>query len=472
MPSYRRNVLATSTLPRVILTGLAIAVLHATTPRSIASPLLAAGDGKADRVVLVPSKIDLSSLPTTPMLARVQGAEIIQGAALDRLRKAFRAPTREDGTFDASLPQGFLQAQSADRRTSTWYEIRVSTHASVFLKSERAAPMVLDAAADPHSALRIAGLRAVPGTPSKELHAGATIECTPRAGTLRIDHALLEHRLFTGTLNTGVGTERDLTTGRAAIRLPAHVDQENYPGVLLWINGSDDNTLPEQLFAAADQYGLVLATQVDAGNGTAVPARLQRVCDTLATVCEKVHIDLSRVYVGGISGGGKSATLLAVGFPEIIAGVLPVVGFGTYESTTSPDYLGQWPPLFTKPRGPHLTLLTSLRFAPITGDKDFNHAPILASTKVFERDKFQLRLFDVPGLGHEMPSPETLQKAIGWLDEPSMQGRKARNERAGALLTAQGQGRHDALVQATELAPYSASAWTALRELQAEKGGR
>ena len=61
-------------------------------------------------------------------------------------------------------------------------------------------------------------------------------------------------------------------------------------------------------------------------------------------------IDESRIYVAGFSGGGKVASMLAVIYPEVFDGAIPMGGTGFYRHVPIPDKKNMlWPATFHQP---------------------------------------------------------------------------------------------------------------------------
>jgi poly(3-hydroxybutyrate) depolymerase len=57
---------------------------------------------------------------------------------------------------------------------------------------------------------------------------------------------------------------------------------------------------------------------------------MQLTLDAIATACDRYVIDPNRIYVTGVSGGGKIASHTWACAPEIIDGVVAIVGVGSY----------------------------------------------------------------------------------------------------------------------------------------------
>ncbi len=435
-----------------------------------APPLTVAG-AKPQRVRISSAEIAAgeSLEPEPMMIARCKGMIDLNATEIDTFRKACKTFRGVDGSWDAATRIAFVTCEATNKSAAAraTYQIRRTDRGAVLVReSDGPTTWTVDPISVSRKLLEIAGLAAVPGVPDAALAPGKLIEVDPTAGAIRISPTLVKQRLFSNSSISTPDTVRDLSTGRVLIRLPKSIKREMYCGLLVWVHAGDDAVLPESLFDAADSLGLVLATQVDAGNGTPLVTRLQRVSDTMATVLERVHVDLERVYIGGISGGGKISLMYTAAFPEVFSGALCVVGFGTYEKTENREGIGEWPALFARPTGEQWKLFRSARLAAVTGNKDFNYAPIKAAVEVFARDELTCKLFDVPGLDHSVPGSTEIMNAMSWLDERERAVRAIDEKEAGDLLSGDGADRNALLRKAIERAPFSAAAWKAMDELR------
>lgn len=407
--------------------------------------------------------------PEPAMIARCSGAIDLNSAEIETFRKACKTFRGIDGSWDAATRLAFVTCEAAGKSGAarSTYQIRRTDRGTVLVRgNDGPATWTVDPIMVPRKLLEIAGLAAVPGAPDATLIPGKLVEMDATAGVIHISPTLVKQRLFANTNVSTPDTVRDLSTGRVVIRLPKSIKREMYCGLLVWVHAGDDAVLPESLFEAADSLGLVLATQVDAGNGTPLVTRMQRISDTMATVLERVHIDLERVYVGGISGGGKISVMYTAAFPEVFSGALCVVGFGTYVKTEYKEGIGEWAALFTRSSGEQWRLFRSARLAAVTGDKDFNYPPIKASADVYIRDGLTCKLFDVPGLAHVVPDGSEIMKAMSWIDQKGRAVRATDEKEAAELLSGEGAERQAQLMKAIERAPFSTAAWKAMDELR------
>jgi hypothetical protein len=298
-----------------------------------------------------------------------------------------------------------------------------------------------------------------------------------RHGAYRVDAATIGERLYAGDKSAASPTTRELGESTISARLPRGYSPRSPAGVVVWIDASPAGVLPPVFFGIADELNLILVGAAESGNGRPVPDRFQLAFDALATVAERYHVDPSRVYVSGISGGGKVATMMWMGFPEVFRGALPIVGLATYTDIPIGDGTA-WPRLCERPAQRHFDVLKRSRCGAMTGRVDFNYEPMVGGLRLLERDGLQVKLFERPDMGHELPHPDLLASALRWVDAPaaevaakrSTDGRAAIAKLKGAgPATPAGwsEGQRKSLLDVVRMAPWSGPAWEAIDMLGA-----
>jgi predicted esterase len=286
------------------------------------------------------------------------------------------------------------------------------------------------------------------------------------ASIVWFDKALLGKRFLRGRSTSLETTTRDLKDERIALRLPKDFDPRSRVGALVWVHAAGDIEPPQPIFAAADKLGLAVTSVALAGNERASSDRYQLMFDALQTLSERVQVDPSRVYVTGISGGGRVSGNLACCFPDVFAGGVPIVGFSVYENVPAGN--GRWwQGSFDEPLPEMFKILKTRRLAPITGSGDFNREPIVAAAKILKRDHVPVKLFDVEGLGHQMPTAETFSEALEWVDEPGRTRRDESEKNGDAMLAliTDDASAPDRLVELTRKHPWTKAAWIAAQRL-------
>ncbi len=291
------------------------------------------------------------------------------------------------------------------------------------------------------------------------------------ASRLILDSDTLRRRIY-GRAPTGVAPlDRVLDEERMFIRLPVGYDPERPAGILIWINAGNSGQPPLGVFSAAlDELGLICASVENAGNSREIVDRLQLMFDCLETVGSRYLIDEHRIYLTGISGGGRSSSILWACFPDVFTGAVPIVGLNSYE--VAPTGTGKvWAKNFIKPRGKLWSSLRKHRLAAITGSNDFNETEMKVRIAGMDRSGLDVRLVDQPGLGHEMPSPETFAAALNWVDEPAREAAQEREKDARLLLerALDSEDGHRLLIRVMETAPWSDAAFEAYGALAGDE---
>lgn len=292
----------------------------------------------------------------------------------------------------------------------------------------------------------------------------------------------LGDRLLRGRRTRVDGATRLLADDEIWARAPQGYDPRHPAGLLVWVHASPNGRPPAAIFDAADELGLVCVSQADAGNECPIADRYQRIFDAVATAATRYHLDPRRIYISGISGGGKVSSVLWACFPDLFAGSVPIVGLACYENI--PIGNGQiWPGLYDKPKAPVFSLLKEQRCAAITGPKDFNYDSIIAVQKVLARDGLSVRVFEHADLAHTMPTPAQFAEALRWVDEPFRNlraGEHAAAERLLAEFKARAGGdsppdpdeRRRLLIEITRAGPWTSAAWEAADLLSSPQAPR
>jgi poly(3-hydroxybutyrate) depolymerase len=175
-----------------------------------------------------------------------------------------------------------------------------------------------------------------------------------------------------------------------------------------------------QAVLAARKYIFVAAE--NAGNDQPHGRRLGLAVMGALEMMKTYRVDPARVYAAGFSGGARMSGLLAFYQSDVFRGTLQNCGADFYKgvpivsATTQLDTAGQ----------PYGRLVASdaevrgarkVRFVLITGTNDFRRGNILDIFHGgFERDGFQAKLFDVPGMSHDICDGETLSRALDFLE--------------------------------------------------------
>lgn len=186
--------------------------------------------------------------------------------------------------------------------------------------------------------------------------------------------------------------------------VPASYRADQPAGLLVWIDASDVPTLPPTYEPVLEERRVLWAAARRSGNGRKPPVRVNLALDISADVQSRYRIDPRRVWVGGFSGGARSATKAALLYPEVFAGGI-FVGGADYLRHVGPDAAGtRWASNMPRPDPQRVAGSKSHGFALIVGDQDPNLAFMLQVHREYLRDGFRnVTITVVPGMGHWLP---------------------------------------------------------------------
>ncbi|HEY2051768.1 MAG TPA: hypothetical protein VGH03_20695 [Caulobacteraceae bacterium] len=209
----------------------------------------------------------------------------------------------------------------------------------------------------------------------------------------------------------------DVTKARFAVYLPSHRPAAGY-GLIVFVPPWDDARLPSGWAGVLDRSGFIYASAAASGNDQAVlTQRTPLALVAAGELLKRYQIDPARVYVGGFSGGSRTALRIALAYPDVFQGAL--LNAGSDPIGAPPDIL---PPAeqFTK-------FQASTRVVFVTGALDLSaRASDAASAESMSRFcVFNVRTISVPAAGHAIASPSDLSEALDSLqrDRPVDQGR-------------------------------------------------
>jgi hypothetical protein len=217
--------------------------------------------------------------------------------------------------------------------------------------------------------------------------------------------------------------EYDIAHERFSLVVPETYDPESLEwGVLVWCNAGRSAGLPKDWEASLTKKKLIAIAAYNVGNDRGVAIRVGLALDAAYNLRQRYpNLNEHRVYVSGISGGAKVASMAAMGFPEIFDGAICCAGVNWYKDTPVPDQAGKaWPATFRRPPLPTFNnAKENVGFVLVTGVKDGNYLPMKTMYEHgFLPEEFKhATFFDVPDLGHQTPPGGWLEKAVDFLDE-------------------------------------------------------
>ncbi len=202
------------------------------------------------------------------------------------------------------------------------------------------------------------------------------------------------------------------------VRLPKDYNPDFPAGVLVWISPSPDGRIPTIFGPILDKLGFIAIGIDNNGNKRAITDRLANHLDSIESLAAHYRIDRSRIYLTGMSGGGRCSAILLLAFPDLFAGAVPIAGLDTYHNAPTGDPGKYWPARLGKPAGRWMKILKNRRIASITGSADANQPEMTVRTELLKRDGIDARIDIIEGIAHAMPTDEQFADALDWVDQP------------------------------------------------------
>ena len=172
-------------------------------------------------------------------------------------------------------------------------------------------------------------------------------------------------------------------------------------GVLVYVSPTESGELPEQWLPVLDEKKLLWIAADDFGNAHPTAERILVTLMALR-LAKKLHAtDDERLYVAGMSGGGRIASETITRFPQLFSGAFFIVGAN-----------------FHLPDDARLQeLVRSRRMAFLTGNFDFNRRDMrLARDRYRDAGVTAILWMDEKSFGHQLATPPQLARAIDFLD--------------------------------------------------------
>lgn len=196
-------------------------------------------------------------------------------------------------------------------------------------------------------------------------------------------------------------------------------------GVLAWVSPTlfGGSRRPETLEALA-AHKLIWIGANNASNRRPVRDRIWLALDALHNVRTLYDLDPDRLYVGGYSGGGRTASRIGVLYPDAVRGAWSLYGCDYYREIPIPERPGMlWPAKYPRPPAPDLRRVQhDTRFVLVTGPRDFNFSQTRATRNGMVDDGFEhVTYIEIPGANHyTFPDAEWLGRIFAALDgEPT-----------------------------------------------------
>jgi predicted esterase len=177
--------------------------------------------------------------------------------------------------------------------------------------------------------------------------------------------------------------------------------QVDTAGIIVFVSPSPSGDPQQTWIDILDRKNLIWVSAIDYGNSQPTAQRILTAIMGLTYVRQHYRSDSKRIYIAGMSGGGRVASKTITMFPRLFTGALYIVGV---------DF-------WSKSEQSKLEHVKNNRYVFLTGHKDFNRRQTERIYKKYKKAGVeQALLMDLPGFGHEYPDATQFEQAIKFLD--------------------------------------------------------
>lgn len=172
-------------------------------------------------------------------------------------------------------------------------------------------------------------------------------------------------------------------------------------GVLIFIS-PDATALPQpDWYTILRDSNLHWIAAENFGNDKPTARRVLAAIMGLRRLEREFELDRKRIYIGGMSGGGRAASTAITTFPQLFSGALYIVGADALKR----DALTRFPDI------------AAHRYVFITGTRDFNRREMRAIYRNYvDNGAANALLMDLRKFGHQYPDAQQLKRALDFLD--------------------------------------------------------
>jgi hypothetical protein len=204
------------------------------------------------------------------------------------------------------------------------------------------------------------------------------------------------------------------------VYIPPDYTGEKPFGLFVFCSPSPSGRPMGPFLKSMDAHHLIWIGPNKTGNDRVNRPRMGLMIDAALSMKARYNIDPDRVYVSGVSGGGRIASMLGVGYADIFKGGFYIIGCNFYRQELSVEQKGAaFPKSYSVPPAKIFNFARKQsKHVFLTGDHDPNREQTEIYYKAFKKDGFEhITYLQVPGMGHRPPDSEWFEKGMAALDE-------------------------------------------------------
>src|SRR4051812_35400078 len=233
---------------------------------------------------------------------------------------------------------------------------------------------------------------------------------------------------FGGTMSalaaSGKDNDYNLKDETFQVYVPASYKAGDGWGLFVFDSAGGRGSLHEAWRDALEKHKLIWIGPDKAGNDRLPLTRFGLCIDAVHNMKKLYDIDPNRVFIAGVSGGGRISSMLGVCYPDVFKGGMYIVGCNYYREMAAPNTGGKvWHRAYA-PQGKFLAeAKKNVSHVLLTGETDPNREQTKEYyEKGFTKDGFlHVTYIEVPGMGHQPPNAEWFEKGVVAMEDNTSQ---------------------------------------------------
>jgi len=183
--------------------------------------------------------------------------------------------------------------------------------------------------------------------------------------------------------------------------VPRAYDPSKPPGLLVYISPTQSGRIPRGWKDVLDAHNLIWLAARRSGNREHVGRRVLLATLGVAMARKHYEIDDGRIYISGLSGGGKTASMVATDYPQLFRGAIYNCGVEVWD-VDMPRYIEQ---------------MRQNRFVFVTGTHDQALEPTKRAYQAYlDAGIEHSKLMVIRNMTHRNPGRYDFEEALGFLD--------------------------------------------------------
>lgn len=220
---------------------------------------------------------------------------------------------------------------------------------------------------------------------------------------------------------SGKDNDYNLAEETFEVWVPASYKAADGWGLFVFDSPGGRGNLHEQWREVLEKHKLIWIGPNKAGNDRLPLCRFGLCIDAVHNMKKLYDIDPNRVYIAGVSGGGRISSMLGVCYPDVFKGGMYIVGCNYFREMEAPSSGGKvWHRGYAQPKADLFNQAKkNVSHVLLTGESDMNREQTKEYyEKGFKKDGFlHVTYIEVPGMGHQPPDAEWFEKGVAAMED-------------------------------------------------------